>query len=310
MLWYKVTLGTESWLASAWQADTIWGHLCWGIKYNYGEDALTDFIGAYVKGIPPLLLSDGFPGDFLPRPLTPEPESEERQSLGDQRQQFRHRKELKGTHLLTREEFDSAINGKQFILTVKGNVETRMVTLKNQLNRMTGTTGADGRLFSFEQYRWPSVTIYLKVADDFVERAGELFQHLAQSGYGKRKSVGYGQLKLLKFEPFPGFSSPANANGFVSLSSFVPAAGDPTSGYWDLLVKYGKLGEEFATAGNPFKKPLVMFTAGTTFYASPCREYYGRLVRGLSPVLTDRVVQYGLALPVPMKLPPAADSDM
>jgi len=180
-----------------------------------------------------------------------------------------------------------------------------MVTLKNQINRLTSTTSAEGagQLFSFEQYRWESVSIYLKVEDGFAERAQELFQYLAQSGYGKRKSVGYGQIKLVTFEPFSGFSSPPDANGFISLSNFVPAVQDPTLGYWNVMVKYGKLGEEFAVAGNPFKKPLIMFTAGSCFYDSPCREYYGRLVRGLSSVHTDKVVQYGFALPVPMKLP-------
>ncbi len=180
------------------------------------------------------------------------------------------------------------------------------MTLKNQINRLTSTTAGEedtgGHLFSFSQYRWKYVSIYARIADDFVETARQLFQYLGQSGYGKRKSVGYGQLSLLEFKEFTGFSSPPDANGFISLSNFVPAANDPAQGYWQVLVKYGKLGEELATSENPFKKPLIMFTAGSCFYDSPCKEYYGRLVKNLTTV-SQKVAQYGLALALPIKLP-------
>jgi len=305
MEWYVARLKAESWMASAWQSDTIWGHLCWGLRYTDGEDALLKFIDAYEQGAPPILVSNGFPDGLLPRPIVPDTMPDKHLGLTEQRQEFRNRKTAKGTKLLTTEEFARAIRGEQLIPSPREHVETTMVTLKNQINRLTSTTGAEGagQLFSFEQYWWASISIYLKVVNEFVDRARELFQYLARSGYGKRKSVGYGQVRLVAFESFSGFPSPANANGFVSLSNFVPAVQDPTSGYWEVLVKYGKLGEEFATAGDPFKKPLIMLTAGSCFHDSPCREYYGRLVRGLSPVHTDKVVQYGFALPVPMKLP-------
>jgi CRISPR-associated protein Csm4 len=87
----------------------------------------------------------------------------------------------------------------------------------------------------------------------------------------------------------------------MSLSHFVPAAKDPLKGYWEILVKYPKLGEDFAITGNPHKKPLIMLRAGSSFFDSPCREYYGRLVKGLSPQY-PQVVQYGYAFPVPIKL--------
>ncbi len=302
MNWFRVKLTAESWMSSAWQADTIWGHLCWGFKYSHGDDALEEFLSLYAEGNPPLLVSNGFPEDMLPRPVLPDKPIKGKDLKG-KRKEFRDMKDAKGIQLLDSKEFDAAISGKRLI-PVRKEVEYSAVTLKNQLNRLTGTTGGEaGALFGFKQYHWPSVTIYLKVADSYTDTVKGLFRHLTQSGYGKRKSVGYGQVKLESFEQFDGFDVPADANGFVSLSNFVPAADDPVHGHWDLIVKYGKLGEEYATGENPFKKPLLMLTAGSTFYDSPCKEYYGRLVRGLSPVQTDKIVQYGYALPVPMKLP-------
>ena len=55
------------------QSDTIFGHICWAISFiNWGkENKLTNFLSAYEnEGPPPLLVSNGFPKGFLPKPLT------------------------------------------------------------------------------------------------------------------------------------------------------------------------------------------------------------------------------------------------
>lgn len=290
---YKVRLKAKSWLSSQWQADTIWGHLCWGLKYLYGEQKLSDFIQAYITSQPPLLLSNGFPDDLLPRPTLPYPPSKERE-------EFKRQKDAKKVDYLTEEEFCRALRGETFYPSPKHSIKSR-VTLKNQINRITGTTGEEGNLYSFEEYHYEFITIYLKITEGWEDITQALFKYIAETGYGKRKSVGYGWLEMLDFQSFSGFASPREANAFVSLSNFVPAAHDPTQGYWKVLIKYGKLGEEYANSVNPFKKPLIMFSAGSVFYDSPIRDYYGRLVHELSSAYSE-VAQYGFALPVPLKL--------
>jgi CRISPR-associated protein Csm4 len=276
------------------------------LRYTQGEDELKRFIKLYNEGKPPMILSDGFPEDLLPRPILPEPPIDDSLSLKEQRKQFQKRKDIKKVKYLTRDEFEKALRGELFEPSDKGNYETRMVTLKNQINRLTGTTAGEGdtggHLFSFDQYRWKYVSIYAKIDDDFIDTAKQLFKYIEQSGYGKRKSVGYGQVTVEEFKEFKEFPNPPDANGFISLSSFVPAEKDPVRGYWQVLVKYGKLGEEFATSENPFKKPLIMFTAGSCFYDSHYKEYYGRLIKDLTTV-DENIVQYGLALALPIKLP-------
>jgi CRISPR-associated protein Csm4 len=283
-----------------WQADTIWGHLCWALRFAYGEQELVKFLAKYEKGELPLLVSNGFPGDLLPRPVLPDKQVAERK-------EFAAAKSNRKIAWLTPAEFERSLKGDDSALSEKES-GLSSVTLKNQINRLTGTTGgkevdtAAGRLFSFPQRHLETVSIYANVADDFLETARELFDSVSKSGYGKRKTVGYGQFTIKSFDEFPGFRSPDDANGFTTLSNFVPAADDPTRGYWGILVKYGKLGEDFAITGNPHKRPLVMFKAGSCFYDSPIRNYYGRLVKGLSPQY-PAVAQYGYALPVPLKLP-------
>jgi CRISPR-associated protein Csm4 len=222
--------------------------------------------------------------------------------LPQQRKDFCVAKRSKDVTHLTSEEFSKALYGETFIPTSQV-IDERRSTLKNQVNRLTGTTGEEGQLYEFEEYHWSEVSIYMKVEQGFEERVQSLLRYVAATGYGKRKSAGYGQVELVSFGLFGGFPLPPDANGFVSLSNFVPAANDPKQGSWQVLVKYGKMGEEYALGGNPFKRPLLMFRAGSTFYDSPCREYYGRLVQDISSTY-PQAVQYAFALPVPMRLPP------
>ncbi|RLC96208.1 MAG: hypothetical protein DRI40_03820 [Chloroflexi bacterium] len=307
MNWYRVILQMQSWTASAWQADTIFGHLCWGMRYLYGEKELEDFLEWYHEGVPPLLLSNGFPGDLLPRPLLPPSPEHGSPSLQQQKEAFDRGKKTKAVTHLSPEQFAQAIRGEEIGDLPQGPqqqriAEQRRVTLKNQISRLTGTTGEEGQLFPFEEFYWDTVTVYLKLEQGFLDTAQRLFEYLRDAGYGKRKSVGYGQVKHLTLESFPGFPSPQDANGFISLSNFVPARHDPTTGNWRCLVKYGKMGEEYSQEDMAFKRPLLMFEAGSTFYDPCCRDFYGRLVSHIS-VSQPHVVQYGFALPVPMKLP-------
>jgi CRISPR-associated protein Csm4 len=231
------------------------------------------------------------------------------QDLPTQRLRFHQEQERRRALWVTAQQFSRAIQGERIVPTAlpDGAGPVHRGTLKNQINRLTGTTpGAEegGGLFEFEETFQKVVTVYALLQLEFESKVQELLDYLASSGFGKRKAVGYGSLELTpRLESFPGFGDPPEPNGFVSLSTFVPARHDPSNGFWNLLVKYGKLGEELAYSENPFKKPLLMLRAGATFYDNPVREFYGRLVEGVSPRY-DFVMQPAFSLPVPMLLPP------
>jgi CRISPR-associated protein Csm4 len=55
--------------ATPWHADTLFGALCWELTQRGGEAALEETLARFRAGDPPFLLSDGCPGDSLPRPL-------------------------------------------------------------------------------------------------------------------------------------------------------------------------------------------------------------------------------------------------
>jgi CRISPR-associated protein Csm4 len=309
--------------SNPWQADTIFGHLCWALRYADGVAELRRFLDAYQEpGEPPILVSNGFPGDLLPRPLhlehlpasPPGPHANTAgEGVGSEAEEaFAYHRDLRKRQYLTPQEFQDARESRPPAPGSRDpeNVVSTRVTLKNQINRLTNTTGEGGQLFGFEETFYldrdskvPQVTIYCAVAESYgATQAQRLFRALEASGYGKRKAVGYGAISHLDWQPFPWFPDVPGANAAVSLSNFVPARGDPTKGWWKTLVKYGRLGEEFASSLHPFKRPVIMLQAGTVLLDPSPRPYYGRLVRGVS-FLDPGIVQYGYALAVPLRVP-------
>jgi CRISPR type III-A-associated RAMP protein Csm4 len=72
----RVTFRIASSLGTPFQADTIFGHICWALHYLEGDDAVSEFLAEYSENdSPPLLISDGFPEvdglRYLPRPNMP-----------------------------------------------------------------------------------------------------------------------------------------------------------------------------------------------------------------------------------------------
>lgn len=299
MNWFRVIVKLRSPTGTPWQADTIFGHLCWVVAHRDGEEALRRFLQPFLDGSPSFLLSDGFPPGLLPRPLSLSLPRE------DDLRYFQAARRLRKQTFLREDDFARAIRGESFLPENFGEeLSTRVVVravLKNQISRRTGTTQDEGSLFGFVEHWMPEVVIYGKVQESHEEYLRGLFKELARSGYGKRKAVGYGAIDKLEFTGFKGFAVPAGADGFVTLSAFAPATKDPTDGRWRLRVKYGRLGEEFAFGPNPFKRPVVMLEPGSVFHDDSVKEFYGGMVRDVSRTHPS-VVQYGYALAVAMKL--------
>lgn len=85
----RIDLAVRSRLETPLQADTLFGHLCWALRYLEGEDRLRNFLAAY-QNSPPLILSDGFPvapyphageRSYLPAPRLPVLTFEEQRQL-------------------------------------------------------------------------------------------------------------------------------------------------------------------------------------------------------------------------------------
>ncbi|HDS85032.1 MAG TPA: hypothetical protein ENN97_07560 [Phycisphaerales bacterium] len=184
MKWFDVTLKVQSALGTLLSADTLFGHLCWSIRYRDGEKALGDFLAAYGADVP-LLLSDPCPVGFWQMPILPRPRPQEEnhllkiiqstdktvleKNLSDckpaQRitglrptfvEAFDILKWLYTLRWLPEEALNSTINGLSSAAILnwfleKGcgqpNIPKETVVPHNTINRLTGATGDQGSFF-------------------------------------------------------------------------------------------------------------------------------------------------------------------
>ena len=66
---YKINIRLKSSIITPFHSDTLWGHICWALRYTQGEKELLDFLECYDSGEPPLVISNAFPKNYLPFPV-------------------------------------------------------------------------------------------------------------------------------------------------------------------------------------------------------------------------------------------------
>ena len=354
---YKLTYEIKSPVITPFQADTIFGHLSWAIRYIKGEERLIGFLKSFNYRNHPIILSDGFPENFLPRPILKPLKVEESEELldiyfGKEKKDkvigLTVLKKLKNQPFISWDIFkelegylsyfrlyqkvlcglycpiwfrrkpcalkdimkcpiinpDSLIKCNDIIK----NKESELV-VHNTINRLTGKVQEPGGFFGeIETYYIPDekIEIYIKNKEFSIKELQELFQFIGQSGYGKDKSIGKGHLRLIEFKGYE-FYEPQGGNGFMSLSSFIPAEDDSINGYYEIITKYGKLGGDYSKSGfdgqklNPFKKPLIMLKAGSSFFVSQKNGIHcGRLIQDVHH--SNKIRHYGYAFPLRIKM--------
>ncbi len=301
---YRVRLKLGGPFITPWHSDTLFGHLCWIKVRRDGAEALAEMLEACRNGNPPFVLSSGFPGDLLPRPLAcraiERPSDEETFEAG---------RALKDSRFLPLESFEAARSGKP-VEPHAADPFVRTESLHASISRAGGTTKGEGTLFATE-LTWlndetEELSVYAAVRPGCEDELMDLFERLSESGFGKKSSTGQGDFHVAEFEAFA-FNHIDRPNGFVSLSNLVPASPDPTDGLYRTFVKFGKMGQERALGGRPFKKPLVMLRPGACFRSpDSSKPFRGRMVGNLSPTFPD-ALQCGLAFTLPLRWPEAPD---
>jgi CRISPR-associated protein Csm4 len=290
---YKIKLNAESSSLTPFHADTVFGHLCWIVAHREGEESLREFLKPFMEGNPPFVISDGFPGDLLPKPLSAE------FGISDPQEH----KEIKKIEYVSIDDFNRMRTGEKFKPESSYLQIEKTVTSHNVINRLTNTTFQDAGVFSHEETFIPEIAFYLKtISQEWEYRVLALFTELSKNGYGRKKSIGKGQFTVTGIKEFK-FPDVEDTNGFITFSNFCPKDSDPNDGLYKTFVKYGKLGEEFTFCGNPFKKPLIMIKTGSVFKTdSTINDFYGRMIKKIAPVKENDVVHYGYAFALPLRI--------
>lgn len=279
---YKITLSVQSALSTPLQGDTLFGHICWGIRWTEGENALLAFLKEYEAEEPPLIISNGFPAGSLPRPLLQPAPADMPLKASD----YPLLKKVKKINYLPADWFFDP--GFRFSETGlferlaseelplhKATVRERM---HNTIDRLGGTVKNEGGLYALREFWYSKETEFdVYVLSTYPgEKVKELFKDGLQNGFGADKSTGKGTLNI---EAIQDVKFSEKGNRFMALGNFVPDANQECNDLRaDLFTKYGKLGGDYVFNHNPFKKPILMYREGATFSSESGKLYIGSLL--------------------------------
>jgi len=317
---YKLSLDLKSGLLSELHSDIIFGHFCWRMKDFLGEEKLLEMLKLYLSGNPVFTISDClFEKNntlFFSRPFVIKKiDKKEKLTKKEKICNFLIHKTTKSVNLVNVEQFNDILAGKSIQIKKETSLPEFEYDLRvsAEIDRNKLST-KEGRLFSYapkyikKQKKEEKVNLALlvKVLDEnkFDEfKCKEILKDVFEIGFGKKKSSGYGQFEIIDdFSEYNEIKEPENPNGFISLSHYLPSSSDSiVDGFYNVNVKYGKLGEELALDGNPFKKPIIFYTPGSCFKTDTIKEFYGRCTNSGEVIYRNEIVHYGFSFSIKMK---------
>lgn len=316
MTHWRAMLRMRSPLATPLTAERLFGHVCWGLAWREGPEAVADFLSRMAGESPPLVIGEPMPAGFAPMPVVLRTQ-QVRVEPGAKRQATWDLYQRCGripAEALYRAAGDFSAGGLLDALHASGwprpLLARRQVRLRSEASR--AHAGPSGRSDWLAVETWPDdETVHLEVpvagnaAADEVER---LLRMGLENGIGRSANVGYGQVELVALETVSDWPAPADANALVTLGPCVPRADDPAGGWWELASRWGKLGGAYgAQTTAPDKQPVLVLEAGAVLTAPPGerskteRTFVGRLVGGVHPERPE-VVHYGMAPVLAVKL--------
>jgi CRISPR-associated protein Csm4 len=307
MIPLHTTLALRSPFGTPLAGDTLFGQLCYAMHEAAGEAELVQILDGYTTGRPWLVVSDGFPHGFLPRPTLPPPAQTKPEE----------RKAAKGcrwiplaaaTHPLP-ELLAAAVNDA----TAYGenNTPAHARAHHNTLNRLTGTTGtgefAPYAMLQTHYAAGQKIDLWC-ILDETrcdVERLQELLSTIGATGFGRDASIGLGKFDVLEMKiavpPVPTF-----AHAYWTLAPCAPQGQDfdGEKSYWRALTRFGRHGGALALGTSPFKNPVLLAAAGAVLV--PQGEFTSRLFvgQGLTGVskAEPATVHQGYAPALPLQL--------
>lgn len=317
---YTIKISLQSPIITPLQSDTLFGHICWAIRYLWGEKYLVDFLNQYhPEKTPPLFISNGFPDGYLPKPVLPPVSQGDLDTIlrKDRVSDSYKIKSIKKTDLvpisilntlqdepISPEKLFQKMYDKKNYGAVMGAEKSRisMTIRHNTVNRIKNRV--EEGLYDLEEFFCHEGSnifcIYVKSDRFYRDEIERIFKFIGENGFGKDKNTGKGHFKVKSIEKRIDLPEWENPNSFMTLSSFIPAKTDPIKGYYNVLKKHGKLGGMYAN-GNPFKRPLLMFQAGSVFFDEPVKSTYGFLLQDVHHKHKD-VRHYAYAFPIGLRI--------
>lgn len=324
---YRLIIKPSSPFQTPLHSDTLFGHICWALRYLKGEDKLLEFLAVFNADSAPLILSSGFPKDYLPMSVLRPFSDKEEESLWQKYHQGNTRlgftRELKifkkVSHIqisamqMLKDDlsyynlYDKHFNGDITIenptVRMDEQFSKTIEVWHNAKNRLTDRV-MEGKLFAkSDTFYSNGAELVVYIEDTYFSRdmLRELIYFIAKSGYGADKSSGRG---MFEYELLDQWELPEseNPNAFLNLSQYHSAEGDFSDGFYDMTTKFGKIGGHWAAGidGGPYKMPILMLNPGSIFFTDVHRPFYGGIIKNVHK--KEGVVHYGIALPLKVRV--------
>lgn len=269
-------------------SDTFFGHFCWAVLYEKGEDFLADFLSTYRNDKKaPVLFSSAFISGHLPRPVLPPLKRQQSCNFiekyfvenadGPFKYKVEKEKRFRGMSIVKSWKKQRIISLENW-LTLKNNYsefrlfeifydqlkagiykEARLceteVTASNTISRVSGKVMEEGGgLFQREKtwyHKNTELELYVEINSKELLSLVNWFltDYLPLNGFGKDKSVGMGYLEISTDVAFnPDIFNVSTANARMVLSSTAFEAMGKYNSFYRLMTKFGKLGGEYAVS--------------------------------------------------------------
>ncbi len=286
---YKTTITPTSNFLTPLKGDTLFGHLCWSIRFVFGKKRLEEFLNDYDNN-PFLIISDGFPTGYLPKPkmmsnLLGENTLEKK---SNRKKVWLAKKELENG------EYYKARTDKEI-----NNIDKKDTIIRNSINYKTATTEGDKfSPYGVNEMSFSKKDIFFLVRFDFkLEELNKCLEFVSKSGYGKDSTIGKGRFEFTSFEEV---DKNDISNTYMALSPFVVHNLKCKEIYYEPFTRFGKSGASRAFK-NPFKKPIIFADYGAVikFEKKMDIRYIGKAVTNISTY--NDIVHQGYSIVLPIK---------
>lgn len=282
---FRITIEPLTAFGSSLLGETLFGQLCWAIRYQQGEARLRELLEGYGEGRPFAAVSDAFPSGYLPLPSLPVSFWED--DPGTDRKVLKGRRwireeVLKGT--APRAWRNKAVSDADLLRG--GAFSAKEVRVHNTISRLSATTGKNEFAPFKSSQTWfapgMALDIYAetdgRLSEDELRKA---FEFVGQSGYGRDASAGLGKFSVCGLEAVP---APAASETVMTLASSFPGAERPKQMWYRVKTHFGRHGGDAALGANPFKQPLLLAERGAVYEFSErkARSVTGRGITGVS----------------------------
>jgi CRISPR-associated protein Csm4 len=296
---YRITLRSQSSLASSFKGDMLFGQLCWMLRDRMGDTTLTTLLEGYTHNRPFLVVGDPLPQHTIQRPPVP------LHRLGikldaERRKDFKRKSVLSLTALeKNRWRLDASFLQAETNKTNPEYLPVSSIRMRNSIDRLTGTTGEGNDPFANTTVDYlngenqpASFTSYVLLDERLsLEDFRSTLEFIGKTGFGKDASVGRGRFSVTHMEPVQ-VGSP-DGNALITLAPAVLSQQDFSTVYYKPFTRFGKHGAQVGHS-MVWKTPVLMADSFALVPNTSPQPFIGRGLGGdgsLSVAMKETVHQ-------------------